>query len=237
VQGQYLYFCVTDYWGSVIYPTNGSYATINCTDYKTFLDVSIPLHQYLIYNANESTAYILLTSGNRSDEINTTWYGRWIPSDESAELFIRPGVYNITIELYYDNNGTLRNREYMNDTPIDKDTFKSIPGQKTRVYVTIYQESTGLSIDTNDLKIYIDSMRLTSSYIDTYKGKYHQIQVKNYYDQILYSETFHSDEYAAFLDIALPLYSVKLLNMKQQFFVVGANVTNMSRVWEQTIGP
>lgn len=236
--GDTIHYRITDYWGNTIYPTDGSlYDNITVESYETFLDIYVPMNQLLIKNENESLVYYRLTTGNFSDPANNTWYNRWIPSGESAELFIRDGIYNASIEYYYPHNATCRKIERQYNISIDRDTFKVIIGKKARVYFNIYDTDTGLGENSEKIKTYVDDIRLTNEYIDTNRGNNHSITIKDYYGQIIYNSSFVIQNDISYIDIPLGLEQCKIHNMKHTYFVAALNKSNQTRRWEQTVGP
>jgi len=236
--GETIYYRVTDYWGNVIYPTNGSiYDTITMESYRTFLDIFIPLNQLLIQNENESLIYFRMTEGNGEDPVNNTWYNRWIPPGESKELFVRSATYNISTEYYYPHNGTCRQINETKNMSIAKDTTFIIKGEDARVYFNIYNSNTGLGTSAEKTKIYVDDIRLTEKYIDTYRGKNHQIIIKDYYNTTILTDSFDLEESIGYVDVPIDTYQYKFTNMKDDNFTIQIRKHNQSRSWEQYVGP
>ena len=63
ILGKTYYYKILDYWDNKIYPANASeYATVFIDRAETYLDVYIPLHQFLIKNSNDSVIYFRMTN-------------------------------------------------------------------------------------------------------------------------------------------------------------------------------
>jgi hypothetical protein len=233
-----IYYKVVDYWNNIIYPYNGSqYANLTIAETKVFLDIGIPLNQFLIKNTNETMAYFRLTNGNFTDQANNTWYNKWIPSHENSQLFIRSGTYNISIEYYYPNNMTFISFENISNYMIDRDTFFIVLGKNAKVYFNFYMANEGLGLQFETLKIYANGIRLYEKYINCYQGQEMNITIEDYYNNVIYNETFIVSDGYTFKDIPLVVYSYKFSNYKDDYFVIGFKKEGSPLWWEKIACP
>jgi len=235
--GSLLHFKVLDYWNNTIYPVNGSYENISIINTKTFLDIGIPLNQFLVKNVNDSLIYFRMTNGDFSDPVNQTWYNRWIPPGGSIELFIRSSVYNISLEYYYPNNGSFIKYENISNMSVLTDTFYTIRGYNARVYFCFYNTNDGLGLPTESLKTYVNDLRLPFNHVNTHIGRHLRVVVKDYFDYILYNSSFNVSSPLSYLDLGLTFYSYKFTNSKDDYYVVGLQRNGSTRWWEKIVGP
>jgi hypothetical protein len=230
-----VYFKIEDYWGNLIYPHDGSeYEQLVVESTKTFLDIGIPFNQFIITNQNNSLIYIRITEGNLSDQVNNTWYNRWVPPHGSTEIFIRSGTYNISIEYYYPHNGTIHAFRNISNMKIEIDTMLNILGENAIVSFNIFDTGTGLSPNYKDLKIYVDGVRIPNKYVYTSTGRTLNIKIKDYFNNILYNESIEVTEEFTYIDIPLELYSLKFANFDRDFFVTSIK-KNQSEIWVERI--
>jgi len=235
VKGTTLYYEVRDYWNNTIY--NNTY--INITQTKTFLDIGIPLNQFLIKNTNNTIVYMRITNGDFSDPANQTWYNRWIPPQESAELFLRSAIYNISIEYYYTHNASLARFENLSNYEINQDIFFVINGTNAWLYLNFYNTNDGIGMPAETLKYYINGVRIPSTLdrIDTYIGSTLNIVVKDYYNNHLYDSNLTITSPLTYLDLGMAFYSYKFSNTKNDYYVVGFKKNGSSLWWEKIVCP
>lgn len=232
-----VHFKVVDYWNNQVYPLNTSYENISIVHTKTFLDIGIPLNQFLIKNVNTSLVYFRLTNGNFTDPANNTWYNRWIPPKESQELFIRSGLYNISIEYYYPHNGQFIRFQNISNYTINQDLFHVIRGKNALLYFNFYNTNTGLGFPYDSLKIYTNEVRLPYNHIETEMGSNVSLIIKDFYDNILHNETIEVNDPLTYKDLGLTFHSYKFTNDREDFFIVGLKKEGASRWWEKSVGP
>jgi len=236
--GDTLHIKVKDYWNNVIYPYNGSsYDNITILDEKTYIDVGIPLNQFLIKNTNNTLVYFKMTDGNFSDPVNNTWYNRWVAPGESTELFVRSSNYNISMEYYYPNNATFIKFENITNYQILQDLFFVIRGYNARVYLNYYNSEQGLGLPFEVLKTYINGIRTPTNSLETYMGSSVNIKVKDYYDDIMLNQNFTISGVLNYIDLELTTLSYKFSNYKDDFFVIGFKKKNASIWWEKIVCP
>ena len=236
--GETLHIQIKDYWNNQIYPYNGSeYDNITIMNTKTFIDIGIPLNQFLIKNTNSTLIYFKMTNGNWTDPINNTWYNRWIPPGESTELFVRSGIYNISMEYYYPNNASFIKFENISNYRILQDLFFVILGYNSRIYFNYYNSEKGLGLPFEVLKTYIDGIRIPYNYIDTYMGSTVNLIVKDYYDDIMLDTNISANAILNYVDLELTTLSYKFSNTKDDYFVIGFKKENATIWWEKIICP
>ena len=232
-----LHFKVVDYWNNRVYPVSEPYENITIVHTKTFLDIGIPLNQFLIKNTNSSLVYFRLTNGNFSDPVNNTWYNRWIPPHESQEVFVRSGMYNISIEYYYPHNGQFIRFDNISNYTIDQDIFHVIRGKNALLYFNFYNTNTGLGFPFESLKIYANEVRIPHNHIRTTMGENVTLQIKDFYDFILFNETYEIADPLTYKDLGLTFHSYKFTNDREDFFIVGLKKEGATRWWEKPVGP
>ena len=233
--GTTYYYRITDYWNNTVYPTDGSeYDTLTIALQKTFLDIGIPLNQYLVKNMNMSLIYFRMTNGNWT---NNTWYNRWIPPGESTELFIRSGTYNISIEYYYPHNGTFIRFQNLSNQSISTDSFYVIQGYNAKIYFNLYNTVNGIGLPSEALNVYINGIRLPEKQLDTFLGQNLSVIVKDYYDYELYNQSFVVSNPLTFYDLGLPFYSYKFCNRNDTYFIAGMKRDGSSTWWEKIVTP
>jgi hypothetical protein len=236
--GDTLHIQIKDYWNNQVYPFDGKeYDNITIANTKTFIDIGIPLNQFLIKNTNITLVYFKITNGNWSDPVNNTWYNRWIPPGESAELFIRSGTYNISMEFYYPHNATFIKFENISNYQINRDLFFVIQGYNSRVYFNYYNSEQGLGLPFDVLKTYVDGVRIPNNYIQTYLGSTINIMVKDYYSDIMLNKTVKVKGVLNYIDLELTTLSYKFANLKDDFFVIGLKKENAVVWWEKIVCP
>jgi len=235
--GRTLHFKVLDYWDNKIYPVSEPYENITVISTKSFLDLGLPLNQFLIKNTNRTLIYFKMTDGNFSDPVNQTWYNRWVPPDESIELFVRSSLYNISIEYYNPYDASFIKYDNSSNFSVYTDTFFVIQGYNSRIYFNIYNANEGLGIPFENLKIYVNNLRLPNKYLDVFIGQNLTVLVKDYYDFELYNSSFNISEPLNFVDLPLLFYSYKFSNMYNDYYVVGLQKNGSSTWWEKIVTP
>ena len=235
--GQLLHLKVLDYWGNQIYPVNGSYDNITIFQTKTFIDIGIPLNQFLIKNVNNTLVYFRMTNGNFTDQANNTWYNRWIPPQESQQLFVRSGIYNISLEYYAPNNASFIKFENISNFTIDRDLFYIVLGKNARMYFNFFNANEGLGFPFETLKIYVNGVRLPEKFIETYMGDTINTVVKDYYGFELYNSNTTISDPLTYQDFGIPFYSYKFSNYMNDYFVIGLKKTGSPLWWEKIVCP
>lgn len=236
--GTKLHIQVRDYWNNKIYPVGPEeYENITIMSTKTFLDIGIPLNQFLIKNVNNTLIYFRMTDGDLTDQVNNTWYNRWVPPQESKEIFVRSGSYNISIEYYYPHNAEFIKFENITNYIINRDLFFVIRGYNARVYFNYYNSEQGLGLPFEVLKTYINGVRIPYEYIQTYIGSTINIVVKDYYNEVMFNQNFSIRNPLTYIDLELTTLSYKFSNYKDSFFVVGFRKQNASVWWERIVCP
>lgn len=229
-----VYYKIKDYWDNLIYPYDGSeYAQIVIESKTTYLDIGIPFNQFVITNQNTSLVYVRITNGPDFSPMNT-WYNRWVPPHGSAELFLRTGTYNISVEYYYPHNGTMHSYRNIRNMSIGTDTMLNILGEDSVVFFNIFDTRTGLKPEYAELKIYVDGVRIPNKLLYTSMGRTINVTVKDYFDNILYSENIEVSETFTYIDIPLELFSLKFSNFNRDFFVTSIK-KNQSAIWVERI--
>lgn len=229
-----VYYKIEDYWGNKIYPYNSSESTSTVIQSeKTFLDIGIPLNQFKMTNQNNSLVYARITTGSNFSQYNT-WYNRWIAPGENTNLFLRSDTYNISLEYYYPNNGSLIGFRNISNFKIESDLMFNIPGSNDIVYFNIYDSSTGTSKDYKSLKIYCDGIRINKNYMETYIGNTLEIKINDYFNNTLYSGDLIVTDNFMYVDIPIKTFNLKFANYKDEPFVVGIK-NNNSVTWLEEI--
>jgi hypothetical protein len=233
-----LHIQIRDYWNNKIYPVGPEeYENITIVSTKTFIDIGIPLNQLLIKNVNNTLIYFRMTDGNLSDQTNNTWYNRWIPPQESKEIFVRSGTYNISLEYYYPYNAQFIKFENISNYEINKDLFFVIRGYNALVYFNYYNSEQGLGLPFEVLKTYVNGVRIPHEHIQTYIGSTINIVIKDYYNEVMFNQNFSIRNPLTYIDLELTTLSYKFSNYKDSFFVVGFKKQNASVWWERIVCP
>jgi hypothetical protein len=232
-----LHFKVMDYWNNKVYPVSEEYENITIVHTKSFLDVGIPLNQFLIKNVNSSLIYYRITNGNFTDPVNNTWYNRWIPPHESKELFLRTGTYNISIEYYYPHNGQFIRFQNISNLTINQDLFYVVRGKNALVYFNFYNTNNGLGFPYDSLKIYANGIRIPYNHIETEMGSNITLMIRDFYNNILHNETIEIVDPLTYKDLGLTFHSYKFTNDHEDFFIVGLKKEGASIWWEKSVGP
>jgi len=81
-----------------------AYAGFNVSQPEVYIDLGIYLNNFRIKNMNESTVYIIL---KRVDGLAGQVVGRFIPPLGETQFSVPDGVYNLTVEYYYNDRPEL----------------------------------------------------------------------------------------------------------------------------------
>jgi hypothetical protein len=159
--GQVLYYKIKDYWNNTVYPTNYSHSTVFISYAETYLDVGIPLNQFLVKNSNDSVCYFRLTNGPMNGTGNT-WYARWVPPQESQQIFMRTGTYNFSLQYYDPITRALKKTVYMENFYIDQDLFYWISGYRlTDIVISLYNVNSSLLNQLINVGVYVNNFNST----------------------------------------------------------------------------
>jgi len=172
VLGQAYYIQIRDYWNNKIYPTDNDYDEVFIDRAEFYYDVGIPFNQFLIKNSNDSVIYFKMTNGPLNGTSNT-WYARWIPPYESAELFLRTGIYNMSIQYYDPDTKTLIRTINETNVSIDQDMFMWIPGYKigdiiikvNNVNSSILNQLINIGVSVNNMNSSVINQIVNSTYL------------------------------------------------------------------------
>jgi len=160
-QGQRLYYRVLDYWNNLIYPQNGSYSSVVITNAETYLDIGIPLNEFLVKNSNDSVIYFKLTNGPLNGTMNT-WYAKWVPPQESEDVYLRTGTYNFTIQYYDPITRQMKNEIDVSDFYIDTDFFYWVPGWRmSDIVISLYNVNSSLLNQLINVGVYVNNFNST----------------------------------------------------------------------------
>ena len=158
VLGQTYYIQIRDYWNNKIYPTNADYDEVFIDRAEFYYDVGIPFNQFLVKNSNDSIIYFRMTNGPL-DEPGNTWYARWIPPYESAELFVRSGTYNISIQYYDPETQQLLKTVNITNFVIDQDVFYWIPGYKIGdIIIAVWNTNSSILNQIINIGVYVKNV-------------------------------------------------------------------------------
>jgi hypothetical protein len=160
-QGQRIYYKVKDYWNNLVYPENGSYSSFYVTSGESYLDIAVAANEFLVKNSNDSVVYFKLTNGPINGTGNT-WYARWVPPQESTDVFLRTGMYNFTLQYYDPVYRTLAKTIYLENFYIDADVFYWVPGWKlSDVVISLYNVNSSLLNQLVNIGVYVNNFNST----------------------------------------------------------------------------
>jgi len=147
---------------------------------------------------------------------------------------IPPGIYNVSIELYYHDTLT-----YV----IPKILYISEPGSGSYsdavVYFNFYNTNFGLGLPKETLKVYVNGSRLNNDNLVyyTYTGNTINITVKDYYNTVMYWGNYTVNNTRTFLDLGLTFHSWLFGNLNDDYYMVSILRQGASRWWERGIVP
>jgi len=152
--GQTIYYRVDDYFNNQIYPSTGSYQTLEITSLEQFEDIPIDWYSFSVKNMNHSIVHFKMTNGSRT-------YPQYLYPYEPFYWDILPGEYTINLTYYNPIDDSIVSYTEENITTTD-DTYYWIRGYDLRDII-IEITAVNSTIDTLFLNIDVDLSLINSN--------------------------------------------------------------------------
>jgi len=212
---EYVHFWVTDKFNQTI---------VNETrTFNEFQDFTIDVYNVLVYNQHDDFIHVNISRYGFS-------WSKFIAPRSYTDFYLYVGDYNMTI--------TLNDTKLITSINVDDDTYYLINGTtlteinqnidvlvKREVYVQCYNNFTGLGIDNQKFKIYINNQIVRNDVIFAEENNLN-VSVYDYFDRLVYNKTI---SFTHFVTIPINLATVTFRNEIDSPIMLKLKSNNITR--------